>query len=169
MECTALALGPLMSGAIAHGSSWRIAFYILIPIATFNILAVAICVPRLSQSPQENDGKRHWALELDLPGLVLFIPANICFTLALQWAGIIYPWHDTRVIVLLVFAGLLGIAFVCVQSYQGDSAMFPLHLLRQRSVTLGAISQFCISASLFVFAFYVSIFTRKPGTCQRLT
>lgn len=156
MECVALALGPLISGAIAHVSSWRVAFYILVPIAVFNIVALGFCVPKLSQQTLEDAEGQHWARQLDLLGLVLFVPANVCFTLALQWAGTVYPWKDARVVALLVLSGVLGIAFVVVEHRHGDGAMFPLRLLRQRSVTLGAISQFCISASLFIFAFYVS-------------
>lgn len=166
MECVALALGPLMSGAIAHVSSWRVAFYILIPIAVFNIIALGFCVPRIAQRPAADVERQHWARQLDLLGLVLFIPANVCFTLALQWAGTVYPWKNARIITLLVLSGVFGIAFVFVEHRHGDGAMFPLRLLRQRSVTLGAISQFCISASLFIFAFYVSrplIHTRCTG------
>lgn len=155
MECTALALGPLLSGAIAHGSSWRVAFYILVPIAACNFAAIGICIPKLPHAPSEDTDEHHWTRRIDLPGLALFLPANICFTLALQWAGTVYSWSNARIIALLILAGLLAIAFALTERWQGDLAMFPLHLLRQRSITLGAITQFCISACLFVYGFYV--------------
>ena len=157
VECTALAFGPLISGAIAHGSSWRISFYIIIPVAVCNIVAIGIFVRNLPQPKHAHlDGKSRFQ-QLDTIGILLFVPMNICLIFALQWGGTVYPWDDGRIIALLVLAGAFAIAFGFAEQYQGDKAMFPLHLLRQRTMILGVIYQFCVSASLFVFGFYVSL------------
>ncbi|KAJ5954666.1 Major facilitator superfamily domain general substrate transporter [Penicillium viridicatum] len=47
MECTALAFGPLVSGTISNFSSWRISFYIIIPIAVVNTIAIWLFVKKL--------------------------------------------------------------------------------------------------------------------------
>ncbi|KAJ5500747.1 Major facilitator superfamily domain general substrate transporter [Penicillium expansum] len=132
MECTALAFGPLVSGTISNFSSWRISFYIIIPIAVVNILAIWLHISICSYDRLSDPCAAIWRI-------------SICL-------------GNARIIVLFVLAGALAIAFFFAQRRAGDKAMFPLHLLRQRSVTLGSASMFCVSASLFVFGFYLPIY-----------
>jgi len=155
MECTALAFGPILAGAIAHASLWRVAFYIIIPVAVCNIIAIGLLVQSLPQPEHSSFDTKHRLRQLDLLGFALFVPASVCFILALQWGGITYAWNDGRIIALLVVSGASTIAFAFAQRRKGDKAMFPLHLLKERSVLLGALCAFCASGSLFVFGFYV--------------
>ncbi|CAI7622763.1 unnamed protein product [Penicillium viridicatum] len=158
MECTALAFGPLVSGTISNFSSWRISFYIIVPIAVVNILAIWLFVKNLPQPEHANLGAKERWRQLDLLGILLFVPMTVCLILALQFGGSVYAWGNARTIVLFVLAGALAIAFFFAQRRAGDKAMFPLPLLKQRSVTLESVSMFCVSASLFVFGFYLPIY-----------
>jgi MFS family permease len=137
MECTALAVGPLLSGTISNYSSWRISSYIIIPIAGVNILAIWLFVKNLPQPEHANlRAKERWR-QPDPLGIFLFVPMTVCLIPALQFGGSVYAWGNARIIVLFVLAGTLAIAFFIAQRRAGDKAMFLLHLLRQRSVTFG--------------------------------
>jgi hypothetical protein len=76
--------------------------------------------------------------------------------LSLQWGGTVYGWSNPRIITLLTLAALLAFAFLYSQYRAGENGMFPLKLMCQRSVALGAIFTFCMAACLFVSEYYVS-------------
>lgn len=67
-----------------------------------------------------------------------------------------YPWDAARIVVLVALAAVLAPVFVYSQWRAGSKAMFPLGLLKQRSVSLGAMTMFFMCASMYVFDFYVS-------------
>jgi MFS family permease len=167
MECVALSVGPLIAGAIAHVSSWRVPFYIIVPIALCNIAAVGAFVEGLPQPKNANLKTVEKYKQLDIVGFVLFVPATTCLVLAMQWGGTAYAWNSARIITLLVLAVLLAAAFACSQLKKGDGAMFPLHLLKQRSVSIGSFTQFCTAASLFVYCVYVYLSLKLHDHRQR--
>lgn len=153
----ALSIGPLVAGAIAHASSWRVAFYSIVPIALCNIAAIGLFVEGLPQPKNAHLKTEDKYKQLDILGFVLFVPATTCLVLAMQWGGTAYAWSSARIVVLLVLAALLAVAFALSQLKKGDGAMFPLHLLKQRSVSIGSVTQFCAAASLFVYCTYARL------------
>ena len=158
MECVALAFGPLVAGAIAHASSWRAAFWIMVPFAAFIMLAFWTLVQGLPQPEKAGKVVRSWIGEIDVVGVLLFTPATVCLVLALQWAGTTYDWNSPRIVALLVLAVVLAVAFLYAEYRRGDNSMLPIHLLRQRNVLLAAFAQFFSSATLFVFGFYLPVY-----------
>ncbi|KAH8811527.1 putative efflux pump antibiotic resistance protein [Xylogone sp. PMI_703] len=158
LECTALAVSPLLSGTISHYSSWRVAFYIIIPVCVANALAVFFFVHNIQRPEKADLSPREKFQQLDTIGFFIFVPMTVCIILGLQWGGIAYNWSNARIIVLLVLTGTLAMVFLYSQYRAGDNGMFPLKLLRQRSVALGAIFTFCMSACLFVVGYYLPIY-----------
>ena len=172
MECFALAFGPLISGAVARYSEWRISFYIIIPVGLSVMLSVFFFVhnierPENSEMPRAEKFKR-----LDLPGFTAFVPFAICIILALEWAGTDYTWNSWKIILLWALTGVLLLAFLAIEYRAGEDSMFPLKMMCQRSVALASSFTFCNSAALFVTAYYVSQFyTNEENrllTCKQL-
>lgn len=78
-------------------------------------------------------------VRLDPLGTVLFLPAVVCFLLALQWGGAMYSWNNGRIIALFVLAGVLTIAFILVQIWRQEDATLPPRIIKKRSVALSAV------------------------------
>ena len=156
MECIALAFGPLISGAVARYSEWRISFYIIIPVGAVVILSVFFFVHNIQRPEHAGLPNREKLRRLDVPGFAAFVPLAICVILALEWGGSEYMWNNWRLILLWVLAGILLLVFLGLEYRSGEDSMFPLSLLYQRSVAFGALFTFCNSAALFVTAYYVS-------------
>ncbi|KAJ5673614.1 hypothetical protein N7507_002741 [Penicillium longicatenatum] len=158
MECIALAFGPVISGAVARHSEWRISFYIIIPVGVAVIFSVFFFVHNI-QRPEHIDLPNKEKLKrLDMMGVATFLPLAISVILALEWAGTEYTWTDWRIILLWALAGALLLIFLGVEYRVGEDSMFPLKLLCQRSVAFGAMFTFCNSAALFVTAYYLPIY-----------
>ena len=95
--------------------------------------------------------------QFDPFGLVVFLPMVVCLLLALQWGGSRYPWHDGRIIALLVIFGILVIVFIGIQFWKKDNATVPPRIMKQRSVASGAWFSMCVGSSFFVLVYYLPI------------
>ncbi|KUI65597.1 Putative HC-toxin efflux carrier TOXA [Cytospora mali] len=158
VECISLAFGPAISGAIAHYYSWRISFLIIAPAALLNVLAVWTLVHGLPKPIHAGlPAKQTWR-QLDILGMILFVPTATCLILALQWGGSTLAWDDMLITRLLGSAGVLFLVFVGSQWLKGDAAMVPPALLGRRCVALGSLTSFFTSASLYIFGFFLPVY-----------
>ncbi|KAJ5707954.1 hypothetical protein N7488_007755 [Penicillium malachiteum] len=158
IECIALAFGPVISGAVARYSKWRISFYIIITIGVAVILSLLFFVHNIKLPENAGLSNKEKFKRLDVPSFAIFVPWGISVILVLEWAGTEYSWSSWRIILLWAIVGVLFLAFLGVEYRTGDDSMFPLKLMRQRSVALGSMFTFCNSAALFVTAYYLLIY-----------
>lgn len=97
-------------------------------------------------------------LQLDPIGIVLILGAVISYILALQWGGVTMPWGSATVIGLLVGFVLLLICFGIDQWWQGERAMLPPRLLKDRYVFQGMLYSFSIAGSYFLVLYFLPIY-----------
>jgi EmrB/QacA subfamily drug resistance transporter len=143
----AVAIGPLLGGALTSGLSWRWIFLVNLPIG---VVAVVLCITRVSESKAPHARRPDWA------GFALF-------TVAL--ASLIYgliesnqrSFSDGLVIGCLVAAAVLLLAFIVVE-LRGSSPMFDLSLFRLPTFTGGAVAAFGLSASIFALLLYLVLY-----------
>jgi predicted MFS family arabinose efflux permease len=157
VECLALSLAPLLAGIIAKYSTWRVCFYISIPFGVFSALVVLTMMDLPQTAQQSSPSIRQKLVQLDLPGIALFVPFVICLILSLQWGGTVYPWSDARVIVLLVFFGALAAAFAVEQYFANikSTATVPVAILRSPTILLVVSYAFSTAAALNLYEYYV--------------
>jgi hypothetical protein len=95
---------------------------------------------------------------LDIPGFLLFAPTSIMFLLALEWGGTTYPWEDAKIIGLFCgSAGMLAV-FLAWEYKEGDSAMIPFSMLKNRVVYTASLTIFFFFGALLLTAYYLSIY-----------
>ncbi|KAF9871779.1 MFS transporter [Colletotrichum karsti] len=96
--------------------------------------------------------------KMDPLGTALLIPAMVSLVLALQWGGTTYPWSDGRVWGCLVCFGVLAGFFVLSLRFNGDEAVIPLRLLRDRTVLGGVLMITWLSAGFFTHVFFLPFY-----------
>ncbi len=143
----AVAVGPVIGGALTSGLSWRWIFFLNVPIGVF---ALAATVRRVQESRNPH------ARRIDFPGFVTFSLALAALVYGLI-VSVSDGWSDALVDTSLVVAGVLLVAFVVIERFSKEP-MLDLSLLRVPTFNGGLIAAFAISAGLFALITYITIY-----------
>lgn len=144
----AVAIGPVVGGALTTGLSWRWIFLVNVPIG---VIALAICVLRVDES------RGPGAHRPDVIGFVTFSGALGALVYALI-KGNAKGWGSPVILACLLGAALLLVAFLVAEFRQRERAMFELALFRKPTFSGGLIAAFSLSAGLFALFLYLTLY-----------
>ncbi len=145
----AVAIGPVLGGALVTGLGWRWIFLVNIPVGII-VLLVAILKVDESRDPEPK--------RLDIPGFITFSTGLFALIFALIRSNN-DGWDSTVVIGSLVAAAVLLGSFVAVELLRRDP-MFDLNLLRVPTFDGALIAAFAISASIFSVLTYLVLWVQ---------
>src|SRR6266704_871299 len=145
----AIAIGPLVGGAVVEGASWQWIFWLNVPIG---VALLPIARLRLTES-------RGPSTSLDLPGLVLASLGLLGIVLGVV-RGNDHGWTSATVLPPLVIGALLMAAFIGWE-LRAREPMLPLHLFRSRGFTVtnaaSLLMFFGMFGSIFLLAQFLQV------------
>ena len=146
----AVAVGPLVGGAITSAFGWRWVFFLNVPIG---ILAIAVTFMRIRESRDPN------ATRIDWLGLVSFSSALVMLVLALL-RGNDDGWGSPLIVGLFGGAAAMLTAFTVIER-RVPEPMLPLELFRRRAFTGVQLAAAAVSASLFALFLYLTLYLQN--------
>ena len=146
----AVAIGPLVGGALTDSLGWESIFYLNVPIG---IAAIAITYLKVRESRDPN------ATRVDWPGVATFSAALFLLVLALV-RGNDEGWGSTLIVSLLAGAGALLLAFLAVERRVAEP-MLPLELFKRPAFTGVQLAAFAISSSIFALFLYLTLYLQN--------
>ena len=146
--------GPIIGGAFTSEATWRWCFYVNLPVGAITFLTLIFFFHPQNHG-RSKESFRQKLQHLDAVGNFLLITAVIMLLLALQWGGVTYVWSDSRIIGLLVGAGMEFLVFIAWLVYHKDAALIPLGVISQRTVAASFTSAFFLSGTLLILTYYL--------------
>ncbi|MCL2418085.1 MAG: DHA2 family efflux MFS transporter permease subunit [Conexibacteraceae bacterium] len=143
----AVAIGPVLGGAITSGLNWRWIFFVNLPIGIF---ALAVTLLRVDES------KLAHAPRPDVAGFLTFslALAGLVFGLIRSQAS---GWGSAQVLGSLAAAVVLMTAFIVIE-LRMRNPMLDLKLLRVPAFNGGLVAAWAVSASIISMLTYLVIF-----------
>jgi EmrB/QacA subfamily drug resistance transporter len=133
----AVALGPIVGGAVTQGIDWHWIFWINVPIGVVAVVLGLRLLPESHGAPER----------LDLAGVGLVTAGVVALVWALSRANQV-GWSSAEVVVTLVAGAVLLIAFLWWESSVREP-LLPLRLFAVRDFAIGNLTTFLMSGPIF--------------------
>jgi len=148
------AVGLILGGLLVQYLDWRWVFFVNVPIG----LAVAFFATRVLPESERRRGR------FDLPGAITGSLGIAALVYGLSSAATspngVSHWGDTKVIVSLVAAVVLLVAFAFIE-VRSKHALVPMRVLRSRDRTGAYLIMLCVGTALFGMFFFLTLFVQN--------
>jgi EmrB/QacA subfamily drug resistance transporter len=145
----AVAIGPLVGGALTSAFGWQWIFYVNVPVGVLTLLVSLRMV----------NVKDPGAKRLDWSGLITFSGGLFLLVLGLT-RGNDDGWSSRKILTMLSAAAVLLLAFVIVELRQ-ERPMFDLSLFRKPAFTGVSIATFGVGAGMFALLPYITLYLQN--------
>ena len=140
----AVALGPIVGGAVTEGINWHWIFWINVPIGLAAVLLGRRLLPESHGAPER----------LDLAGVSLVTTGVVAFVWALTRGGDV-GWTSTEIVGGLAAGTLMLAAFLWWERRTAEP-MVPLRLFASREFALGNLTSYFLNGAIFAAAFFIT-------------
>jgi EmrB/QacA subfamily drug resistance transporter len=146
----AVAIGPLVGGALTDALGWESIFYLNVPIG---LAAIAITYLKLRESRDPNATRVDWA------GVATFSGSLFLLVLAMV-RGNDEGWGSALIVSLFAGSAVLLAAFIAIESRVREP-MLPLGLFKRPSFTGVQLAAFAVSGSMFALFLYLTLYLQN--------
>jgi EmrB/QacA subfamily drug resistance transporter len=142
--------GPLLGGLFTDVLSWRLAFWINVPLGIAAIVAAVVFIrlPKIERTERP---------KIDAAGMVTLAIAASGLVLTASWGGTEYDWDSPVILGLIVLTIVSAVAFVLIERRSAEPVI-PMSLFKNRNFTLTTLGGLAIGVSMFGAIGYMPTF-----------
>ncbi|KXN67881.1 MFS general substrate transporter, partial [Conidiobolus coronatus NRRL 28638] len=145
-------IGPIIGGVVAL-YSWRLIFYVLIPICVILSLITIFILP-LPRSKGDIFSKLK---RVDWFGCLTLILSMVGIILVSNWGGKDYAWSSAPIIVTLCLAIVFLFIFCYIEAKLAPEPIIPLEMFNRNTISAN-LANFLVGGVSFVAIFYIPIY-----------
>ena len=143
----AVAVGPLVGGALTSGVGWRWIFFVNVPIG---VVAVILTLAKVQESRDPTSRRIDWI------GVAFFSVSLFTLVLGLI-RGNDDGWTSTKILVLFVVSAVTMALFI-VTELRVRYPMLDLGLFRRPAMIGVSVTAFTLAASIFALFLYITLY-----------
>lgn len=148
MNGIALALGPVVGGALVEYVDWRAVFWTNVPLVAVAFVMVPRYVPRVAA--------RAGLHQLDLAG-AFTVTSALTLLIVGMIQGQSWGWWSAPTLTCLILAVVLAVVFIRIEA-TARHPMLPLSLFRSRTFCAASLSAVALMITIMSAFFFLSIF-----------
>jgi EmrB/QacA subfamily drug resistance transporter len=143
------AIGPTLGGYLVTDWSWRMVFYVNVPVV---LVAILLGVTWIKETPSMPAG-------FDFKGFALAATGFSTLLFALSYAPT-WGWSDVRIMGLLVLGGISLLTWI-VMELRSDQPMLDLRIFKNRGFSMATGLNFVTTIGLFSIIFLLPLFLQN--------
>jgi len=143
------AIGPTLGGYLVTDLSWRMCFYVNVPVV---LVAILLGLAWIQETPSMPAG-------FDFKGFALAATGFSAVLYALSYAPT-WGWSDLRIMGLLVLGGISLITWI-VMELRSAQPMLDLHIFKNRGFSMATGLNFVTTIGLFSIIFLLPLFLQN--------
>ncbi|MFL5827651.1 MAG: MFS transporter [Thermoleophilaceae bacterium] len=151
VSALALAVGPVVGGALTEYVSWRAIFFLNLPVAAG---AVAVTLFAAHESRDRTIERK-----VDIPGIVALSAGLIALVLALV-EGNAWGWSSGRIVALFAVAAIGFISFVLIEM-RVRVPMVQFEFFKSRSFLGANLVAFIVSFAMLAMFFFIALYMQN--------
>jgi EmrB/QacA subfamily drug resistance transporter len=151
------AIGPTLGGYLVEYMSWRLVFYINVPVGILGLAAAVVALPRFARAPTR---------PFDVWGFVTVASGLVALLLAFS-EGQSWGWTSYRVLILIVGGALLLALFVTIE-LEVDHPLLNLRVFHSVAYSTSLIVMSVVMTGMFATLFYIPLFLQAGQGYQAL-
>jgi EmrB/QacA subfamily drug resistance transporter len=151
------AIGPTLGGYLVEYVSWRLVFYINVPVGVLGLIAAAVALPKFTRAPTR---------PFDVWGFITVATGLVALLLAFS-EGQSWGWSSYRVLILMV-GGLLLLALFVTIELEVDDPLLNLQVFHSAAYTTSLIIMGVMMTGMFATLFYIPLFLQVGQGYQAL-
>ncbi len=145
------AFGVLLGGILTQEFGWQWIFYVNVPIGSAVVLAsLFILAPSLAEDERRG---------FDIPGAITLTSGLVLTVFALV-KSTSWGWASAKTLGTLAAAFVLIAAFIAIER-RTESALVPLSIFRNRSLTVSNLVSLMLGASIFSMFYFLSLYMQQ--------
>jgi EmrB/QacA subfamily drug resistance transporter len=146
----AVAVGPLVGGALTTYASWSWIFYVNVPVG---LVTIALVAARVDETTRRRESRPDWLGFLTLTGALVTLVYGLI-------RGNTDGWTSGSIVGAFVAGAVLLAAFLAIEALR-KQPMLELSLFRNRALVGASFAALALSASLFSMLLYLTVYLQQ--------
>ncbi len=148
----AAVIGPTLGGLLTDHWSWRLVFFVNIPVGICALAMLYWALPHAARSTLQRQ-------PVDILGSILLVLGILPLLLAFTWAGSTYTWDSPQIIGLFGLSVILLLSFILVER-RAVEATVPLSLFKNRIFSVSTVATFLEGIGTLSAPIYIALFVQ---------